>query len=701
MITLSQETVVGTETPTADGAFRDIALCHYTDYSQPPAYKAALDVRTTGAKKLVGDKLKVELSQQFANQSLPGKDTDPVERSQQFANQSLPGKDTDHVEPRKNLMKDNVDEFRVCNNPNHHESSVTEILANSKLTHAEIGIKCREISGHSRGSEYSNGLSFHRTKSNHMWNALELDDQWYLLDACWGAGTVNLQEKIFVPSYDDFFFFTDPENFIETHWPDDPIWQLLKSPVSFQAFEQNVFKTSEFFKLCLSVISPKDFYLKTDHGQVQVSLGCSKPMEFSYKIYNLSNNERHLVEKMYGILTMHHLSMTLRVIPPVEGLFELMIFARPMDNKDIYKWVCSYQIDCTQAKCSDLLIGNPFHFWGLHQNAKDFGVSGYNYEEDLIVASSSLSVIFKTLRPLLAMYELVHKKLTGPLSKKCFVSHIEETQLSCHLLFPYLGYYRLSLFVKDVNREHYKNAANLLIQCTNPINHNELYPSDLSIHCGPGLNSKVNGLKDPSHLHPVINTTSGACTISFHTSSATELLATLEENKGKTNLSSLDRYCLVTHLEHKISVSLHLPLSGYYKLSIFAKSQGKSQEFSHVCDYVIRCFADTQLLPFPKVYSGWRQGCILLHPRAGLLEAESWETFRVKIPGAYKVVVIGPKKTELQLIQNKIWEGKVFTGSPGSLIKLAVKLAQHSTTMDIMMSFKSQTNPNNIDGSSG
>ncbi|KAM8939583.1 uncharacterized protein RCH25_053271 [Pelodytes ibericus] len=558
----------------------------------------------------------------------------------------------------------------------------------------EIGIKCREVSGYSRGTEYSEGLSFQRTKSNHMWNALEVDNEWYLLDACWGAGTVNLQKRIFIPSYDDFFFLTEPTEFIETHWPDDPDWQLLEPPVSFETFEQKIFKTSEFFRLGLFVLSPSVFYLRTERGEVQVSLGCLETMEFSYKIYKLSNNDRSLVEKTHGILTMHESLMTLKVMPPTEGLFELMIFARTMGSKDIYRWVCSYQVDCPHACCSEGLPENPFHFWGLHQKARDFGVSNYNHKGDIIAAESgALDILFKTSRPLLVMYELAHKKMAEAFSKKCLASHVEETQLSCHLRLPYHGYYRLSLFVKDLDGEHYKNAANLLIQCADPINHNELFPSNLSNHCGPGLSSKQNGLTDPSHLSPIINTTSGKCTVTFHTLSAIEVLTVLEKCKGRNILYSLDRYCLVTHLGHKISISLLLPESGFYKLSIFARSQD-NQEFSHACDYVVRSMSDNHVLPFPKVYTAWRQGCVLLQPRAGLLEAESWETFRVKIPGAFKVVVIGPLKTELQLTKSKIWEGKVFTGPTGSLIKLAVKLAPNSTTMDIMMSFKSQTNLN-------
>ncbi|XP_053314084.1 lim and transglutaminase domain protein ltd-1-like isoform X2 [Spea bombifrons] len=405
-----------------------------------------------------------------------------------------------------------------------------------------IGIKCREVSGYSRGTEHSEGLSFHRTKSNHMWNALEFDGRWHLLDACWGAGTVDFQKRIFIPSYEDFYFLTDPEDFIETHWPDDPAWQLLEYKVSFETFEQKIFKTSEFFKLGLFVISPKVFYLKTDRGEVNIMLGCPQPTEFSYKIYKTSNNDRSPVEKTYGMLTMHESSMTLKVMPPTDGLFELMIFARPMDGNDIYRWVCSYQIDCPDPQGSDWLPKNPFHFWGVHQKAKYFGVSSCSHGGDLIVAENgALSLVFETSRPLLAMYELAHNKLAEPLSKKCLVSHIEETRLGCRLLLPYHGFYRLSLFVKDPDGEHFQNAANLLIQCTHPINHNELFPPNLSIHCGPGLNSKLKGLTDPSHLSPVITTTNGKCNITFHALPTTEVFAVLEKTKRKTSSYSLDR----------------------------------------------------------------------------------------------------------------------------------------------------------------
>ncbi|XP_056409240.1 kyphoscoliosis peptidase-like [Hyla sarda] len=555
----------------------------------------------------------------------------------------------------------------------------------------EMGISCREISGFSRGADSCDSVRFHRTKSNHMWNVVELEGEWYHLDACWGAGTVDLQERRFIPRYEDFFFLTDPEDFIETHWPDDPTWQLLDSRVSFEDFEKKIFKTSEFFRFQLFIISPKVFYLTTVDGEVKISLGSSHPMEYSYKIYMLFDNTRTFVDKTFGILSIQESLMTLRVFPPSHGQYELMTFARPVDAKYPYKWVCSYQIDCPQPKTSLKLPENPYHYWGLNHKAKDLGVISYNSGEDLILAQvSSLKVTFKTSRPLMATFQFTHPEMSEPLSKKCLASQIEDDQLGCCLLLPFSGYYRLSLFVKDQEAKNFQNAANVLIKCNNPINHNELFPPNLSVHCGPGSNSRRLGLTNPSHTSPIITTTTGKCNITFHTLWDLELYPILESSKVSNGLCSLDRHCFLTHLDHKFSLTVHLPESGHYKLSIFTKRQDVQEEFSHACDYVIDCYSNKNLLPFPKVYSAWGHGCALLQPRVGLLPVESWEIFRVKVPGACKVLVIGPMKTELELTKNKIWEGKVFTGTAGSIIKIAVKVTPNSATMDIVMSFKTQ-----------
>ena len=62
---------------------------------------------------------------------------------------------------------------------------------------------------------------------------------------------------------DDFFFLTDPEDFINSHCPDEAEWQLLDVPIPLQEFEKRVLRTSEFYRMELILQHPKHFLLLT------------------------------------------------------------------------------------------------------------------------------------------------------------------------------------------------------------------------------------------------------------------------------------------------------------------------------------------------------------------------------------------------------------------------------------------------------
>lgn len=65
----------------------------------------------------------------------------------------------------------------------------------------EVGIECEEVPGHSKGIGYRQGQSLKNVKSDHLWNAVLLGGQWFLLDACWGAGRVDMEHESFVKRF--------------------------------------------------------------------------------------------------------------------------------------------------------------------------------------------------------------------------------------------------------------------------------------------------------------------------------------------------------------------------------------------------------------------------------------------------------------------------------------------------------------------
>jgi len=64
--------------------------------------------------------------------------------------------------------------------------------------------------------------------ADHAWNAVKTGNEWKLVDATWGAGTVTGAKPQFNFRYNDGYFFADPEVFFLNHFPEDEKWLLTK-----------------------------------------------------------------------------------------------------------------------------------------------------------------------------------------------------------------------------------------------------------------------------------------------------------------------------------------------------------------------------------------------------------------------------------------------------------------------------------------
>eukprot|EP00063_Salmo_salar_P079748 XP_014054583.1 PREDICTED: kyphoscoliosis peptidase [Salmo salar] len=555
----------------------------------------------------------------------------------------------------------------------------------------EAGIECQEVSGHGKGIGYRQGQSYQNTKSLHMWNAVKLGGHWYLLDACWGAGRVDMDNKAFIKRYDDFYFLTDPEDFINSHCPDEQEWQLLDDPIPLEEFEKRVLKTSEFYRLGLTLLHPKHFLLVTENGEASVSMKFTKPVDFTYQISQRNGCEPKAVNSSSGLLTVTRESMRLRLLPPTGGTYDVMIFARSGNNSGTFSWVCSLLVECPEQKPTEELPENPFLSWGLQRSAESLGVKKCSIGAEAAVSETgSFELVLHTSRPLMMLCELTQKDLDPSIAKRCLATQIQSDRLTCNVLCPYLGYYRLSVFVRNYERpqDSFQNGGNFLLHCTGgAINLNELFPPALSTACGPGIRTQDAGLSKFSHTGAVVSTQQGKCNITFQNQQDLELHAVLFKEQRKRLGHPLCRHVFFTYNSSKVTISVALPEAGVYKLGLYAKTS-TDQDFSLLCDFVLRNSSESSWPPFPCTYTAWQRGSVLFEPRGGLLEPLSWVLFRVRVPGAQRVSVVGEQLMELQLSKSRVWEGEVFTGASVSQLKLAASGGGGgSTDMAIIMSF--------------
>jgi len=85
------------------------------------------------------------------------------------------------------------------------------------------GLESKIINGYGKTS-----ASFKSIKTpNHAWNAIKLNNKWYLCDATWASGFIN-EAFLFTFNYNDAFFLMEPQKFAESHKPFDANWLLFK-----------------------------------------------------------------------------------------------------------------------------------------------------------------------------------------------------------------------------------------------------------------------------------------------------------------------------------------------------------------------------------------------------------------------------------------------------------------------------------------
>ncbi len=96
------------------------------------------------------------------------------------------------------------------------------------------GIESHIITGYVRNSENAE-ISYRYP--NHAWNAFKIDGEWQLADISWASQAYEQAPEAEKLQAMKSFFKMQPVQSIFTHFPEDPIWQLLSTPLKFDTFK--------------------------------------------------------------------------------------------------------------------------------------------------------------------------------------------------------------------------------------------------------------------------------------------------------------------------------------------------------------------------------------------------------------------------------------------------------------------------------
>lgn len=202
------------------------------------------------------------------------------------------------------------------------------------------GLEVETITGFAKGYSYIPGEDY--DESNHSWNAVKIDGVWRLLDCTWGAGYIGDNGE-YVRRFEEHYFLTEPQEFIFTHFPENPKWQLVQNPISKSNFLSLAYLKPSFFRYNLKIESHPECVISTD-GELIVEL--TAPDDVSIIAQLLKNDielEKTLTfsQQRDGIYSIH-------AVFPKPGKYTLRIFAAK-GRQETYDWAIDYIIDASST----------------------------------------------------------------------------------------------------------------------------------------------------------------------------------------------------------------------------------------------------------------------------------------------------------------------------------------------------------------
>lgn len=205
------------------------------------------------------------------------------------------------------------------------------------------GIECIEVGGYGKGYGYTpdkGAPTGYKAESNHAWNAVRLHTledagggrqpgEWYMVDACWGAGPL-VNDK-FVYSFNPFYFLTDPAEFIYDHMPSTAREQFLpagKPPVTWREFYELPKLEPKFWESDVEVCSqmgPCGVIAGRLGQETELRLTIPRDIIFYTRVHEPTGQEARPFETRHYTADVERLLVTAAIRPSMAGVHKIQV----------------------------------------------------------------------------------------------------------------------------------------------------------------------------------------------------------------------------------------------------------------------------------------------------------------------------------------------------------------------------------------
>ncbi|CAH1802903.1 unnamed protein product [Owenia fusiformis] len=570
-----------------------------------------------------------------------------------------------------------------------------------------VDIPCSKVHGFLKGRDYKSEKD-EREELRGTWSVVLIDGVWRFIDveraSCQLERTENeeleslkrtrtpLKQDISANTHqcNEFYFFTDPEEFIYSHLPDDSTWQLLARPVAKREFEEMAFLQPDFFQLGMTIRSHPRCVLYANDGEISIKLGMDRNLKRKFK-YRLCISTDGIYSEEFGeykldrFVFMQCLDLTFKcnISFPGAGEYKLDIFGNECDSgiDDDFKPLCTYVIHNEEPSknCDPYPVNNRIE-WGPGMDTDILGLKATSHETGMIlVKDGAIEVTFSCENELNFVHELTCSNQPPAVDLQRYVVHQSFDRIvTFYVRLPNAGMYGLNIFGKLANKKGLvPSICTYLLSCDSISRYPHPYPSGISHgRIGPNADFSSLGLVTKTPNNPIIQVPHiGEAHVSFGLSKPMDVVTELTfHGNNDAPAESLNQFVFHESTMDDLTIDGILPYQGQYHLCVYAKEASSDDGFPRVYSCIIQAdIPKLNAVPFPKCLPGWSTDCELLEPRTGLLPSNERVHFAVRVSNTTDVVVVGARNEWKHLTKGDdgIWSGELTTGEAGTTLKLS------------------------------
>ena len=229
------------------------------------------------------------------------------------------------------------------------------------------GLQAHIIEGYAKGYGFEPGQQFKNT--NHAWNAIQVNREWFICEPTWGAGYLG-NDLIFHRSPNVAMCLMDPEYAICSHYPADEQWQFLDQPISKEEFEKLVVPSGRIHEVGVELLSHKEsIYTIEDADNIDMMFYSPSLKILRGGLKDSSGKELE-GRKWTQVIPCGVNKVKLRAQFPTPGKFKLSLDVRDADSNNTWQHGIEYLVNAGKGvekrRGGFPRLGNEFYEMGFY-----------------------------------------------------------------------------------------------------------------------------------------------------------------------------------------------------------------------------------------------------------------------------------------------------------------------------------------------